>query len=477
MQSQAINIAIDKPIIATIAQIAQQNKVETYIVGGYVRDIFLGKESKDLDIVVIGKGIDFAQLVAAKLGEGARCSYFKNFGTAQIKIDEYILEFVGARRESYQRNSRNPIVEDGSLLDDQKRRDFTINSMYISLNQANYGRLIDPFDGIAHLKSQLIETPLDPQITFDDDPLRMLRAIRFAVRFEFKLSDRVLQAIKNNAHRISIISPERVIDEINAMILTPKPSLAFKLMEITGLLQLIFPELVALKGAEIKNGMGHKDNFYHTLQVLDNICTLTDKLFLRWAAIMHDIAKPATKRFEPGIGWTFHGHEDLGARWVKRIFTRLRLPLDEQMRYVEKLVRLHLRPIALTKESSTDSGLRRLIVDAGDDLADLLTLCRADITSKNEAKVAKYIANLNKVEENIADLIERDNLRNWQPVLTGNHIMQRYAINKPQQIGMLKEAARNAILDGVVPNELQATIGYLDKLAMEHKIEIKQTEI
>jgi len=475
MQSAAIEDVLGIPIIRKVADLAAELNTETYIVGGFVRDIYLNRESKDLDIVVLGKGIDFAKELTAKLGEGARTAYFKNFGTAQVKYEDWILEFVGARKESYSRDSRNPIVEDGSLEDDQKRRDFTINSMYISLNADTIGEVIDPFNGLAHIEDKLIQTPLDPKITFDDDPLRMLRAIRFATRFGFKLSDEVLEAITKYSDRIKIISAERIIEEINGMILTERPSLAFKLMEKTGLLKIIFPELVALKGVEIKNGLGHKDNFYHTLQVLDNICPNTNNLWLRWAAIMHDIAKPPTKRFEVGHGWTFHGHEDMGSRWVKKIFRRLRLPLDDKMKYVETLVRLHLRPIALTKEVVTDSAIRRLIVDAGEYLEDLLTLCRADITSKNEAKVRKFQANLNNVESKVADVIERDNLRNWQPVVNGNHIKQRYIIKNPREIGILKDAARSAILDGEVPNELEPALLFLDKLASNENIERKET--
>jgi tRNA nucleotidyltransferase/poly(A) polymerase len=473
MQSAAIVDVLQLPIIQKVAQLADELDVETYIVGGFVRDIFLERESKDLDIVVLGKGIDFAKLLTKELGEGARTSYFKNFGTAQVKYHDWILEFVGARKESYSRDSRNPVVEDGSLADDQIRRDFTINAMYISLNKSNFGELLDPFSGIEHMEKQLIQTPRDPKITFDDDPLRMLRAIRFAARFNFTLSEEVLEAISNYSERIKIISAERIIDEINGMIMTDKPSVAFKLMEETGLLNIIFPELVNLKGVEIRNGQGHKDNFYHTLEVLDNICPNTDNLWLRWAAIMHDIAKPPTKRFEEGHGWTFHGHEDLGSRWVKRIFRRLRLPLDDKMKYVETLVRLHLRPIALTKEIVTDSAVRRLIVDAGDQLQDLITLCRADITSKNKEKVRRFQANLNLVEEKVADVIERDNLRNWQPVLTGHHIMQRYLIKKPKDIGILKDAVREAIIDEQVPNELEAIYNFLDALALANNIELK----
>ncbi len=473
MQSLAIEDVLRIPIVRKVADLAEKLNIEVYIVGGFVRDIFLERESKDLDIVVLGKGIEFAQTLSNNLGEGVRTAYFKNFGTAQVKYEDWILEFVGARKESYNRDSRNPVVEDGTLDDDQKRRDFTINAMYISLNKDTLGEVIDPFGAMEHMKQKLIQTPLDPKVTFDDDPLRMLRAIRFAARFGFRLSDEVMQAITDYSDRIKIISAERIIEEINGMIMADKPSLAFKLMEMTGLLKIIFPELVRLKGVEVRNGQGHKDNFYHTLQVLDNICPNTDNLWLRWSAIMHDIAKPPTKRFEEGHGWTFHGHEDLGSRWVKKIFRRLRLPLDEKMKYVETLVRLHLRPIALTKETVTDSAVRRLIVDAGDYLDDLLILCRADITSKNEVKVKRFLANLDTVADKVADVIERDNLRNWQPVVNGTHIMERYQIKNPREIGMLKDAARSAILDGEVPNVLDPVLLFLDKLAADKNIKRK----
>lgn len=473
MQSLAIEDVLRIPIVRKVADLAEKLNIEVYIVGGFVRDIFLERESKDLDIVVLGKGIEFAQTLSNTLGDGVRTAYFKNFGTAQVKYEDWILEFVGARKESYNRDSRNPVVEDGTLDDDQKRRDFTINAMYISLNKDTLGEVIDPFGGMEHMKQKLIQTPLDPKVTFDDDPLRMLRAIRFAARFGFRLSDEVMQAINDYSDRIKIISAERIIEEINGMIMADKPSLAFKLMEMTGLLKIIFPELVRLKGVEVRNGQGHKDNFYHTLQVLDNICPNTDNLWLRWSAIMHDIAKPPTKRFEEGHGWTFHGHEDLGSRWVKKIFRRLRLPLDEKMKYVETLVRLHLRPIALTKETVTDSAVRRLIVDAGDYLDDLLILCRADITSKNEVKVKRFLANLDTVADKVADVIERDNLRNWQPVVNGTHIMERYQIKNPKEIGMLKDAARSAILDGEVPNVLDPVLLFLDKLAADKNIKRK----
>jgi tRNA nucleotidyltransferase/poly(A) polymerase len=390
-------------------------------------------------------------------------SVFKNFGTAQIKFDDWIIEFIGARKESYRRDSRKPIVENGTLIDDQNRRDFTINAMYLSLNSDNFGELYDPFNGVQDLQNMVIRTCSNPDITFSDDPLRMLRAIRFASRLNFRIELKTFEAIKANVNRIEIVSQERITDEMNGMIMGEKPSRAFEMMSKTGLLTLIFKEMMDLHGVETRNGKSHKDNFYHTLQVLDNICEFTDNLWLRWAAILHDIAKPATKRFDPKVGWTFHGHEDKGSRMVKGIFKRMRLPLDEKMRYVSTLVLLHLRPIVLSKETVTDSAVRRLIVDAGDYVSDLVILCRADITSKNEAKVEKHLRNLVLVEEKISEVMAKDELRNWQPVLTGNHIKNHFDIKDPQHIGMIKEAVREVILEGQIPNELEAAL----KLAVE----------
>jgi tRNA nucleotidyltransferase/poly(A) polymerase len=433
------------------------------VVGGFVRDSILKMENKDIDIVVVGNGVDFAQAVAKNFNNDCSLSVFKNFGTAQIKFDDWIIEFIGARKESYRRDSRKPIVENGTLIDDQNRRDFTINAMYLSLNSDNYGELYDPFNGVQDLQNMVIRTCSNPDITFSDDPLRMLRAIRFASRLNFRIELKTFEAIKANVNRIEIVSQERITDEINGMIMGEKPSRAFEMMSKTGLLSLIFPEMMDLHGIETRNGKSHKDNFYHTLQVLDNICEFTDNLWLRWAAILHDIAKPATKRFDPKVGWTFHGHEDKGSRMVKGIFKRMRLPLDEKMRYVSTLVLLHLRPIVLSKETVTDSAVRRLIVDAGDYVSDLVILCRADITSKNEAKVEKHLRNLVLVEEKISEVMVKDELRNWQPVLTGNHIKNHFDIKDPQHIGMIKEAVREVILEGQIPNELEAAL----KLAVE----------
>ena len=458
---------LDNPIFELIGKTADEMKLKAWVVGGFVRDSILKHENKDIDIVVVGNGVDFAQAVAKNFNNDCTLSVFKNFGTAQIKFNDWIIEFIGARKESYRRDSRKPMVENGTLEDDQNRRDFTINAMYLSLNSDNYGELYDPFNGVQDLQNGVIKTCNNPDVTFDDDPLRMLRGIRFASRLNFRIELKTFEAIKRNVNRIEIVSQERITDEVNAMIMAEKPSRAFDMMSKTGLLTLIFPELMALHGVETRNGKSHKDNFYHTLQVLDNICELTDNLWLRWAAILHDIAKPATKRFDNKVGWTFHGHEDKGSRMVKSIFKRMRLPLDEKMRYVSKLVLLHLRPIVLSKETVTDSAVRRLIVEAGEHVTDLVTLCRADITSKNEAKVEKHLRNLVLVQDKINEVLAKDELRNWQPVLTGNHIKNHFEIKDPQDIGKIKEAVRELILDGHIPNELD--------IALEKAYEIAQS--
>jgi tRNA nucleotidyltransferase/poly(A) polymerase len=448
-------------------------QLKAWVVGGFVRDSILKRENKDIDIVVVGNGVDFAQAVAKNFNNDCSLSVFKNFGTAQIKFDDWIIEFIGARKESYRRDSRKPIVENGTLIDDQNRRDFTINAMYLSLNSDNFGELYDPFNGVQDLQNMVIRTCSNPDITFSDDPLRMLRAIRFASRLNFRIELKTFEAIKANVNRIEIVSQERITDEMNGMIMGEKPSRAFEMMSKTGLLTLIFKEMMDLHGVETRNGKSHKDNFYHTLQVLDNICEFTDNLWLRWAAILHDIAKPATKRFDPKVGWTFHGHEDKGSRMVKGIFKRMRLPLDEKMRYVSTLVLLHLRPIVLSKETVTDSAVRRLIVDAGDYVSDLVILCRADITSKNEAKVEKHLRNLVLVEEKISEVMAKDELRNWQPVLTGNHIKNHFDIKDPQHIGMIKEAVREVILEGQIPNELEAALKLAVEIAAKLGVSVK----
>ena len=455
-----VHPALKTPEFNVIADVAAKTGTPAWVVGGFVRDLILGNPTKDIDIMVLGSGVEFAEKVAKALPGDKHVSYFKNFGTAQIKANGYIIEFIGARKESYDRLSRKPAVENGSLEDDQKRRDFTINALYLSLNAADFGGLMDPFNGVQDLQDGIIRTPLDPDVTFSDDPLRMMRAARFATRLNFQIHPETYEAMKRNSERISIVSQERISEELNGIIMCAKPSRGFDILFKTGILQLIFPEMVALYGVETRNGKSHKDNFYHTLKVLDNLCELSDNLWLRWGAILHDIAKPATKRFDPKVGWTFHGHEDRGARMVKGIFRRMRLPLDEKMRYVEKMVQLHLRPIVLSQEIVTDSAVRRLIVDAGEDIQDLLNLCRADITSKNEIKVVKHLRNLELVADKIRDVTERDAMRNWQPVVTGNHIMEMFQFTDPKKIGELKNTVRDAILDGVIPNELEPALDF-----------------
>lgn len=466
--------ALKNPIFRKLSKTADDLGQKAFVVGGFVRDYFLRKPSKDLDIVVVGSGIEFAESLQQNLGE-QDCSLvvFKNFGTAQIKYQDWIIEVIGARKESYRLDSRKPLVEDGTLIDDQNRRDFTINSMYLSLNSDNFSELYDPFNGIQDLQDGIIRANNNPDVTFSDDPLRMLRGIRFSARLNFKIHSDTWEGILRNAERIDIVSQERITDELNSMILGVKPSIAFDLMEQAGLLVRFFPEFVALKGIETIQGKSHKDNFYHTLQVLDQLCELSDDLWLRWAAILHDIAKPATKRFDPEVGWTFHGHEDKGSRMVKGIFRRMRLPLDEKMKFVEKMVAMHLRPIVLSKEIVTDSAVRRLIVEAGEDVGSLMKLCRADITSKNANKVQRHIADLLKVEDKIAEVNAKDELRNWQPVITGNHILERYKIEKPQHIGALKNEIREAILEGKVPNELDPCFDFLDVFAKGLGIALK----
>lgn len=448
------------PVFKVVSQIAGENNLSCYVIGGYVRDLLLDRPSKDIDIVVVGNGLELARMAGEKL-RVKKVNYFKNFGTAQFIYKDLDVEFVGARKESYQRDSRKPIVEDGTLEDDQNRRDFTINAMAINLHPDHFGELVDPFGGIEDLDKGIIRTPLDPGITYSDDPLRMMRAIRFATQLDFKIETASLKAIKENAERLDIISKERIMDELNKIILCPVPSRGFQLLFSTGLLHRFFPEMTALQGVETINGHSHKDNFYHTLEVLDNISENTDNLWLRWAAIMHDIAKPPTKRFDEQAGWTFHGHEDLGARWVPRIFSRLKLPLDHKMKYVQKLVRLHLRPISLVKGNVTDSAVRRLLFEAGDDIDDLMTLCNADITSKNEFKVKRYKKNFTIVKEKLRAVEEKDRIRNFQPPVTGDIIMKTFGIGPCSEIGTIKAAIKEAILEGEIPNEYDQAYAYM----------------
>ena len=453
---------LNEPIFKLIQQSSDELNIDTYAIGGYVRDFFLERKSKDIDVVTLGKSIDLANLLHQKLGEEAHLSVFKNFGTAQIKFHDLEIEFVGARKESYNHNSRNPIVEDGSLEDDQNRRDFTINAIAIGLSKNNFGKLLDPFNGLNDLTNKTLKTPLNPDITYSDDPLRMMRAIRFASQLNFQIDEPSFEAISKNKKRIKIISAERIADEINKIILSQKPSVGFKLLLNSGLLDLIFPELVKLQGTETINGLSHKDNFYHTLEVLDNVAEKSNNLWLRWAAILHDIAKPATKRFEEGHGFTFHGHEDKGARMVPKIFANLKLPLNEKMKHVQKLVELHLRPIVLAKTEVTDSAIRRLLFEAGDKIEDLMILCESDITTKNPNKVKKYLHNFEIVRQKLIEIEEKDKIRNWQPPITGEQIMTLYNIMPSKKIGLLKNALKDAILDGLVGNNFEEAKNFLD---------------
>ncbi len=454
------------PVFKVACQVVTELNLEAYVIGGFVRDLILGRPSKDIDIVVIGNGMDLAKACAEKL-RVKKVSLFENFGTAQFVYKDLEVEFVGARKESYRRDSRKPIVENGTLADDQNRRDFTINALAISLHKDNFGELIDPFGGLVDLENEVIRTPLDPDTTYSDDPLRMMRAIRFASQLNFKIERKSLESIANNAHRLEIISRERITDELNKIILSDTPSRGFKLLYSTKLLHEFFPEMVALYGVDTRKGKSHKDNFYHTLEVLDNISENTNDLWLRWAAIMHDIAKPPTKRFDERVGWTFHGHEDLGSRMVPKIFARLKLPLDAKMKYVQKLVRLHLRPIALVKGFVTDSAVRRLLFEAGDDIDDLMTLCNADITSKNEFKVKKCRNNFQTVKEKLLAVEEKDRIRNFQPPVSGGLIMETFGLRPCAEVGTIKTRIKEAILEGDIQNNPEEAFAFMLKIGTE----------
>ena len=455
-------------LLKKIAGAAQYLGVEAYLIGGFVRDKIIGRPTKDADIVCLGDGIALAHKVAERFHPKPHVAYFKTFGTAQIKLDDaFEIEFVSARKESYDFCSRKPVVKPGTLEDDQNRRDFTINALAISLNKEDYGTLIDPFEGIKDIERGLIQTPLAPLQTFSDDPLRMMRAIRFATQLNFTIAPVTFQAIIDNAARIKIVSQERITDELNKILLANKPSIGLDLLSKSGLMQIIFPQMMALHGAEYVDGLGHKDNFYHTLQVVDNIAEHTNDLWLRWAALLHDIAKPVTKRFEVGHGFTFHGHEVVGARMVPKLFTKLKLPLNEKMRLVQKLVELHLRPISLTKENITDSAIRRLLFDAGEDIDALMLLCNADITSKNKQKVKRFLQNFELVKQRLKEVEEKDHIRNWQPPITGEIIMQTFKLTPSKPVGIIKDAIRNAILDGIIPNNYEEAFQFMLKQAAE----------
>lgn len=455
------------PVFRHVTKVTKIYKVKSYVIGGYVRDLILNRPSKDIDIVVIGNGMQIAQEVAKLIDPKLKVTVYKNFGTAMFNYKDTEIEFVGARKESYQRNSRKPIVEDGTLEDDQNRRDFTINALALDLSENYFGELIDPFNGMLDLQNKIIKTPLDPTITFSDDPLRMLRAIRFSTQLDFKLSEQVFEAIKLNKNRIEIISRERINDELNKIILTKKPSIGLLKLDETGLLELIFPQLTRLKGVEVKKGRAHKDNFYHTIQVLDNLSTKTDNLWLRWAALLHDIAKPDTKKFQHGT-WTFHGHEFFGAKMIPEIFKKLKLPLNEKMKYIQKLVLLHLRPIALTKEEITDSAIRRLLFEAGDDIDDLMLLSEADITSKNEERVQTYLNNFQLVRKKLKEVEEKDHIKNWQPPINGDIIMKTFDILPSKLVGEIKDAIKDAILDGKIENSYEAAYLLMIELGEKH---------
>ena len=462
------------PVFRQIGAVADMMGQQCFVVGGYVRDLFLGRHSTDIDFVTVGSGIRLAEKVAMSFGPKTSIAVYSNFGTAQVKHGGLELEFVGARKESYSHNSRNPVVEDGTLDDDQKRRDFTVNAMAISLNETTFGELVDPFDGISDIGKKLIRTPLDPDVTFSDDPLRMMRAIRFATQLGFEIYPDTFEAIARNRERISIISKERVFDELEKIVKSPVPSKGFLLLERCGLLKIIFPELQALKGVETIDGRGHKDNFFHTMQVLDNVAEKSENEWLRWSAVFHVIAKPVTKRYDQKLGWTFHNHNYIGKKMIPGIFKRMKFPMNEKMRYVQKLVELHMRPIALVEDEVTDSAVRRLLFDAGDDIDDLMQLCEADITSKNQEKVRRYTDNFAVVRNKLVEIEEKDRIRNFQPPVSGDDIMEAFGIPPSQVIGEIKESIKNAILDGDIPNDREAAWNLMLSLARDRGLELKK---
>ncbi len=465
---------IQDHIFQLISEVADACHLETYVIGGYVRDIFLNRPSKDIDIVTIGSGISLAKAVASRLGPQTRVNVFKNFGTAQLKFGDVEVEFVGARKESYSHDSRKPVVENGTLKDDQCRRDFTINALALSLNKESFGTLIDPFNGLNDMRDMCLRTPLDPDTTFSDDPLRMMRAVRFACQLHFEIDDEALEAIQRNRDRIGIVSGERIADELNKMMATKQPSIGFRLLDYCGLLDKVLPEITALKGAETKDGVGHKDNFNHTMQVLDNLAKKNDSIWLRWSALLHDVGKPVSKKWDPKIGWTFHNHNFIGEKMIPAIFRRMRLPLNEKMKYVQKMVGLHMRPIVLSEDIVTDSAVRRLLFDAGDDIDDLMQLCEADITSKNPEKVKKFLGNFNLVRSKLKELEEKDRIRNMQPPISGEEIMDMFDLQPCREVGALKSAIKDAILDGDIPNDYHAAKSLLLKRALKMGLKPKK---
>jgi poly(A) polymerase len=471
-----MNIYLENKIFSMISDIVTDKQLPCFVIGGYVRDLLLKRESKDIDIVVLGSGIELAKEVARRIGAGTRVNVFKNFGTAMLRYENLEIEFVGARKESYRRDSRKPVVEDGTLEDDQQRRDFTINALALSLSRETYGELIDPFNGLGDLEHKIIRTPLDPDLTYSDDPLRMMRAIRFAAQLNFRIDDLSLKSIARNRERISIISQERIIDELNKIMVVPVPSKGFRLLDKTGLLPLILPEIDAMKGVEEKEGKGHKDNFHHSLKVLDNLAARRDNLWLRWAALLHDIGKPATKKYTDESGWTFHGHDFIGSKMIPAVFNRLRLPAGNPMKYVQKLVMLHLRPIALAQEEVTDSAVRRLLFEAGDDIDDLMDLCESDITSKNDEKIRNYLNNFKLVRRKLIEIEEKDRIRNFQPPIDGDFIMKTFDLKPCRKVGIIKNAIKDAILDGVIGNNFDEAYSLMLAKASELGLSLKKKQ-